>query len=353
MQKKSIAISICLLAQSAIADTFILKDGSKIVGNILSQDSTSYVIEVQFTKSIKEEKTIAKADIEKIQSERLDLTAFEGIEKLFPTPDALSGNDYDARIKKVEKFLTDHSKSEKSKQAQEILTALKNEANAILAGGVKLNGKIIPSEEYRNNLYEIDARIQEEKIRALVKSSQNLAALRAFDSFTLDFRNTQSYSALLPLITQVITSYQREINGLIESFETRTKTRLAGLERMTNSDRVNTEKAIQEEAQQCEALLAREKKSNIGWVTIHPFFVTSLEDTSDHAQQILSQLASSNSSEQVDGGKLFRDALSLINAQADADAVNTAISDVTTAEIPQRYITILEDMAKAIGIKND
>ena len=80
----------------------------------------------------------------------------------------------------VEKFLTDHRASSKSREAKEMLATLKDEANEILAGGVKMNGKYrdalgIPGQRLRYRCPR-----QEAKIRALVKEDRYLVALRMF-----------------------------------------------------------------------------------------------------------------------------------------------------------------------------
>ena len=192
------------LVLNAGADTFVLKDGSSVEGSILREDDTSYVIEVQVTKSIKDERVIAKADVVKVEGEKKDLIAFESIARLVPTPDALPADEYATRIAAVEKFLKDYRGSSKSSQAKAILGNLKDEANEILAGGIKSNGKIITAAEYRANALDIDAAIQEGKIRALLKEGRYVEALRAFSEFDREFRNTMARAALLPVIIQTI-----------------------------------------------------------------------------------------------------------------------------------------------------
>ena len=316
----------------------------------MREDAASYVVEVNITKSIKDERVLAKADVAKIEREQLDLTAFEAIAKLTPVPDLLTEEEYAQRIKTVEKFLTDHRGSSKSKEAKAILAALKSEANEILAGGIKMNGKIVPPAEYRANAYDIDARIQEAKIRAAVKDMQYLRALRAFSEFDRDFRNTTTRAALVPFISQVMTTYMAEIGQSLATFDARVKEREVGLQRMPTADRRATETAIREETAELEKRFKAEKDAKLGWVTTHPFFKPSLEETIAFGKLELTRLSAAKSAAAVDGGKAFRDALSLIQGKGDKNTVTSAITAAKTAMVAPRYIAILESAAQASGV---
>ncbi len=340
---------LCLLPLPANADTFILKDGTSMVGRILREDPTHYYLEVQITKSIKDEKTVAKADVTKIEREQLDVTAFEPISQLLPAPDFLTSEEYAVKIQTVEKYLAAHRGGSKTKEAKAILSTLKVEANEILSGGIKMNGKIIPSSEYRANAYDIDARVLETKIRALAKNSHHLQALRAFGDFSRDFRNTNSHTALIPLIEQLITSYTAEISQQLANFDMQLKEREVGLQRMASTDRAATEKAIREETAGFEARLKSEKESKIGWVTTEASFKPSLNETLTFSKQESTRLAALKTAAISDGGKIYRDTLGLILGKSDKTAVSTALTAAKSAMLAPRYITRLEEAARASG----
>jgi hypothetical protein len=339
--------ALALLSGVCLADTFQLKDGSTLEGRILKEDDTSYHVEVQVTKSIKDERTIAKADVRSIEREQPDAKAFEAIEKLMPAPDLLTASDYEARIKSVEKFLTDHRGSSRAPAAKVMLEKLKAEANEILAGGIKMNGKIIPSTEYLANAYEIDARVMEARFRTLIKEARYLEALRVFNEMSRDFRNTDAYREVLPLATQAINTYLAEVTQVAAGFDERMRQRQVGLSRMTPDDRATTEAAIKEETAELEARLKAEKDAKVGWVTTSPDLKASLDETLTFGKQELNRLSSFKSATPVDGGKAYRDALRLIHTGSDKNAMTTAISAAKSAQIPQKYIANLEAAAAA------
>jgi hypothetical protein len=343
----SLLATLALCSGLCLADTFQLKDGSTLQGRIIREDETSYHIEVQVTKTIKDERTVAKADVRTIEREQPDAKAFAAIENLMPAPDLLAAADYATRINAVEKFLTGHPTSGLAPAAKVMLGRLKAEANEILAGGIKINGKIIPSTDYRANAYEIDARVAEAKIRALIKESRLLEALRAFNIMGRDFRNTASYLELLPLATQAINSYLAEVTQSAAGFDERMRQRQVGLTRMASEDRAETEAAIKEETAELEALLKAEKDAKIGWVTTSPYLKASLDETLTFGKQELTRLSSARTANPVDGGKAYRDALRLIQAGGDKAAISTAINDAKTALVPAKYLAELEAAAAA------
>lgn len=340
--------SSCLMivfAFNADADTFILKDGTSLEGSILKEDATSYMIEVQVTKTIKDERVIAKEDVVRVEPEKKDFTAFESISQLVPAPDALTADEYAARINSVEKFLRDYRSSSKSSQAKAILSSLKDEANEILAGGIKFDGKIITAAEYRANALDIDAGIQEASIRALLKQGRHVEALRAFNAFERDFRNTKARAALLPLIIQSINGYLAQTAQSLAGYDARAKEREIGLQRMHPDDRRQTLAALAEEAAELEKRFKEEKDAKIGWVSPHPSYKPSLDETMTFGKQEITRLSATAKQPVVDAGTAFRDALRKIQNSTDAAAKTAALNEAKAAMVSAKYLVILEAAA--------
>jgi hypothetical protein len=340
-----------LLSLSGLADTFLMKDGSEIKGIVLKQDATSYVVEIQFAKGIKDERVIAKNDVVSIVREKPDVAAFEAIAELFPIPDSLTAAQYDHRIHAVEKFLTEHRSSSKSKVAKEMLVTLKSEANAILAGAVKLDGKIISPTDYRANAYDIDARIGAASIKRMIYDARYLEALREFLKFESDFRNTSSYDELVPMIKHVIGVYAAGISQSLSTFDDRVKDREAGLNQMPLADRNKTINAIAQEAMALENRYQAQNAAKIGWLTPHPFHKQSLVETLAYSKLEIARLGTAKKAEAVDGGRVYREALLLIQDGGNNAAVTTAISAAKTAGVSPRYIENLQAAAKDAGLK--
>ncbi len=340
------ALCLLSLALPSHADLFTLKDGTTVEGKVISEAGDSYKLEVQVTKSIKDERTIPKADVVKRAGEQPDLKAFEAIAKFAPTPDLLSVDEYLTKIAAVEKFLKAHAISSKAKEAAAILATLKTESAQVAAGGIKLNGKMVSPEEYKANAYDLDARVMESKIRDLLKEEQPLAALRLFVEFDKEYPTTLSHGSLAPLIRQVI---QNEVAGAKESLaslDARLKAREVGLQQMNAENRRASTEAIAEETALMETRFKAEKDAKQGWVTSSPFHKASLEETVTFGGVELARLAAIKTVLGADGGKAYRDLYNAIYSGADAAAVSTALAAAKTMKIPARYLAPLEAEAK-------
>ncbi len=349
MMKTNSAVAALYLLSLTLpchADTFTLKDGTTLAGKVVSDAGDTYVLEVQVTKSIKDERRVAKADVVKIDREQPDLKAFEAIGKLVPTADLLPANDYLSQIAAVEKFLKNNRGSNKTKEAKAILETLKAEFTQIDAGGIKFNGKIVSPADYKTNAYDLDARVEEAKIRRLVDNNQSLAALREFAGFDRDYRTTLAYGALAPVIRQVIQNEVAEAMQSLLTLDARVKARGVGLQQMTSEDRMATEIAIKEETAQMDACFKAEKDAKQNWVTTSPFNKASLEETVHFGETEFARLAAVKTVLGVDGGKAYRDLYNVVYSGGNAAAVTVAITAAKAALVPPRYLAPLEALAK-------
>ncbi len=348
MKTNSALATLCYLTISlpCFADTFTLKDGTTLEGTIVSEAGDSYVLDVQVTKSIRDERKVLKTDVVKISREQADLKAFEALAKLVPTVDLMSADEYQAKIVLVQKFLKANPSSPKVKEAKAILATLEAEAAQVADGGIKFNGKMISPAEYQTNAYDLDARVQEARIRTLVSDNQFLPALRLYVDFDRDFRTTLSYGSLAPLMIQVIQNEVTEAKQALSTMPARIKERDLGLQRMTPEDRTTTEAAIQEETAAIEAAYKAEKDAKQKWFTTTPFHKASLEETVKVGQAEIVRLSAVKTVLGVEGGKAYREAYTAVNTGAPAAAVTAALATAKTALVPARYLAPLEAAAK-------
>lgn len=349
MKKAPILASLCLcaLVVPVTADTFTLKDGTVLEGAVIKEDPEFYTLDVQVTKSIKDERKIAKADVKKVDRAQADLIAFAGIEKLVPTPDFMTGEEYLPRIAAVNKFLEQNRGSTKSKDARAILDTLKAELSVISAGGMKLNGKMISPAEYEANKYDLDARVTEAKIHSLIDGGQILAGLRAFSDFDKDYRTTLSYGSLAPYMIRVIKGYVEDAKLSLSTIDARIKEREVGLQRMSPADRKGTETAINEENAEIEARYQSEKAGKGIWPTLTPYHKASLTDTIRFGESEITRLSAIKTVLGVDGGKTYRDLYSAIKSGANATTVSNAMTAAKSAMVSPRYLEPLDAQYKA------
>jgi hypothetical protein len=342
---RALSILGLLLSTPAVrADTFILKDGTELEGTVLSEEGENYLLEIQVTKSIKDERVVPKAEVVRIVREKLDETAFEDLTALVPVPDSQAVAEYDRRIAAVDAFLKEFPTTAKLKEAKEMHKALTDERAVVAAGGMKMGGLMISAADYQGNAYDLDARALELRIREHADRSEWLAALRVFSALDAEYRASTSYQAVIPVVVQVLRTFQTEVVGSLATLDDRLKKREAGLTRMAVSDRNNTLAAIKNEEDILEARYQKEKASRIAWVTPSLFHKASLEDCRRLGESELKRLTGPITP--GDAGKAYRDAWTTIHSSSDPAAVKEAISQAKTANLSPRYVAMLEAAVK-------
>ncbi|MEM9236197.1 MAG: PTPDL family protein, partial [Verrucomicrobiota bacterium] len=219
--KPAIVTLVAALTCASFADTIRLRNGTEYEGEVLAEKDDHYVVRIQVTKSIRDERKIPKTEVLEIIAEKKDAADFEAIKDLVPTPDLLSLEDYEKRTSAVEKFLATHSKSRLAKQASEILKTLDKEREAVAAGGIKFESKIIQSGDRQSRAYPLDAQIAAAEVKRLSEARDFTGALRAWTKLEKDFGSSSAYKDLVPFAHKLFTSQKAALDKSIASFEER------------------------------------------------------------------------------------------------------------------------------------
>ncbi|WP_193214094.1 PTPDL family protein [Luteolibacter marinus] len=330
----------------ASADTFELKDGTKLEGTILREDGADYILEVQVTKSIRDERRVPKADVVKQIAEKKDETAFEEIAKLVPTPDLLNDAEYASRSRKVKAFLKKFPKSPKNTDARKILDTLENERAAVSTGGVKFNGKIISAEERAPNAYALDAKILATEIETAAAAGDVLTALRAWTKLEKEYQGSSAYVSTIPKILTVMKSYLGSVTSTLAGYDARVKERAANLAGMAVGDRTRSEQAIAEVENAYTARLAREKADGEKWVSVDAYQKQPLEETKRKLESEIRRLGSINTDNFPKTEEAYETAYAEITKpEVTKQEVDTALSKARSASMPQAYLDLLAKAA--------
>ena len=101
-----------LLCTALHADTIVLKSGEKHTGRVISENSTSYLFEIDVTNSIKDELRIPKDDVKQIIKESIESKDFKLVASMVPVRDLQPATAYPERIKITKTFIRKFPKSE-------------------------------------------------------------------------------------------------------------------------------------------------------------------------------------------------------------------------------------------------
>jgi len=337
-----------LAFSNALADSFELKDGTKFEGTILREEGSDYIIQVQVTKSIKDERRIPKADVVSQVAEKKDETAFPEIAKLIPAPDLLDEAGYDARIGKVERFLKDFPKSSKNLDARKIHDTLETERAVVAEGGIKFEGKMVTASERAPKAYALDASILASSLKSAVEAGDVLTALRTWTKLETDFSGSSAYRENIPYIVKVMRAHLGNVTTTLNGLDARVKTRASGLAGMNGNDRVRSEQAIQEEQDAYLARVAREKADGIKWPSLDPYVKVPLEETKRMLDSEIRRLTNLDPGNLRNTEEAYEEAYAAITKPAATpQEIQTAISKAKGVNLPAAYVEILTKAAPA------
>jgi hypothetical protein len=335
-----------LFAANASGDTFELKDGSKIEGTILRTEGSDYIIEVQVTKSIKDERRIPKADVARQFAEQKDETDFAAIAALVPAPDLYSEDEYEAAAAKVAAFLKKHPNSARKKEAQKIYDTLETELAVVKTGGVKFEGRMIPASERAPKAYGLDANIVASNMKKAGDKGEVLSALREWTKLEKDYLGSSAYRDNKDYAVTLMKTHLANVTSVLSGYDARVKARQSGLVGMEQSDRVRSEQAIQEEAAAYTARVEREKADGIKWLTLDPFAKPQLDETKRSLETEIRRLSTLDTSSVQNTEAAYEEAYAAVTKPgAKKQEIDSAISKARGFSMPQKYIDELTKLA--------
>ncbi|MCW1887740.1 hypothetical protein OKA04_23585 [Luteolibacter flavescens] len=337
-----------LAIASVSADTFELKDGTTIEGTIVKEDGSDYIISVQVTKSIKDERRVPKADVVKQTAEQKDETEFAELAKLVPTPDLQSAETYQAQTIKVESFIKRHPQSPKKVEALKLLSVLEKEFDVVTAGGVKFKGELISADERKPKAYALDAGIQAATLKAAAERGELITALRAWTKLETGYQGSSAYRENIPYAVRVMRSHLSAVTASLAGFDARAKSRADGLSMMSGNDRSLSTAAIQEEQAAYTALLEKDKAAGHKWPALDPYVKAPMEETKRLLESEIRRLESVDTAQLPKSEQAYETAWAAVTKSgATAQEVSAALSAARSASLPQPYIDLLTKAAPA------
>lgn len=337
-----------LAISNALADSFELKDGTKFEGTILREEGSDYIIQVQVTKSIKDERRIPKADVVSQVAEKKDETAFPEIAKLVPAPDLLDAAGYDARIRKVEAFIKEFPQSPRNAEVRKIHDTLETERAVITEGGIKFEGKMVTAAERAPKAYALDASILASSLKTAVEAGDVLTALRTWSKLETNFAGSTAYRENIPFIVKVMRAHLGNVTTTLTGFDARVKARASSLAGMNGNDRVRSEQAIQEEQDAYLARVAREKADGIKWPSLDPYVKVPLEETKRMLDSEIRRLSNLDPGNLRNTEEAYEEAYAAVTKpEATPQEIQTALSKARSANLPAAYVEMLTKAAPA------
>lgn len=287
------AIALVFLSVSGFADSVTLKTGEKIQGRILSETATELQIEENISATIKDQRTIQKADIAKTEKALPDIAAWELIKNFRLGPNSLPPASYEAGIRAVGGFAKQFPASPRAEEAKKTLTAFEEEKKRVAAGEVKLSGNWLSKEDAEKERYQINGLVAFNYMKEQATRGDLIGALNSFDILEKNFPGSKSYPDAVELARQVMVSLKAEVDRKRQSLAFSMKEREAGMQLANPAQQAEMLAVQQRDEAAADAAIAAAQQQGLKWPPLIARSEKSLADLAGKVpteQQALAQV---------------------------------------------------------------
>lgn len=333
---------LTLFSLYASADTFILESGKSLEGKIISEDDESYLLEIQVTHSIKDEKRIKKSEIKEIIKVSEEEIAFNSLKPYLDAPDLSSEKEYIEKIGKLSTFVVKFPDSEHIDFVNKAISKLQDELKSIKEGAIKLNGLIIPESGILANQYDIDASILLKKLHRLHEANSSHDILKIWEKFYPEYSYSSSMEEAVPIMISTLRRYRSQLANLRDTLPSRVKKRKAAMERLNEDDEQRTIEALKEREQLFKTIHQQERETGRIWLTLDDYDNNIINYNLKKTEEVMKLLHGFNPAKTANGGLIYRNAWTAITAGNIAEA-ESALQEFSRLKIPNKYYDMLNE----------
>jgi hypothetical protein len=323
---------VVLPVLAAWGDALKLKSGEVIEGRILENTADAVVIEVNFSPTIVETRTIPRADILTVAQVAADEAAFAGIKAIELPETALGVEPYDAALKeKLRPFLGKFPESPRTADVREKIKLFEAERKRIEGGEVKLAGAWLSASEHQAEKYQIDAGQILAKVRAFAAAQDWVATLNGCDLLQRSYKNSLASVEAIPIASEAVAKLAQQINFQLQNLPVILEQRTNTVERAPLQDRERVRRAMEQQEAQVAAMAGQARARNQRFYPLAAFDGKGLAEMKKSVAQVQAELAA------LDQLKLEKAAGLVRSANRDLADNELAAAEATIAELSDAW----------------
>lgn len=243
------------------ADTIKLKSGETLEGTIISETRTSVTIEVPFSATIMDSRTIAKSEIEAMSRLTKDEVAYAALASLENPRTALDASAYQDIKNQFTNFIKEFPNSIRLVDARERIAAIEEREARLAKGEVKFNGQWIPAKDYLAEKYQIEASVLESEMKRQLEARNPGGTLNIFEDLKKSYPNSIAYAESISTARKAVSDMDSrllfELNNLPIKLDARAKT----IERASLTDQPRVRQAMENEDARLKQIAEQATKS--------------------------------------------------------------------------------------------
>ncbi|MEO8205725.1 MAG: PTPDL family protein [Chthoniobacterales bacterium] len=259
-------------ASFLLADTVQLKSGEKVQGNIILTTPNEVVMEINISPTIRDERTIPRSEVVKIDAVGPDQQAYNNIKNLTPDPTVLEQSYYDEVIRtKIEPFLKDYDYSPYVTNVRAIRDVfLKEKARMVKSNEVKFEGAWLNKADYEKDRYQIDASALLSEIKAADDRQEYPLVLNLYDRMKRDYPKAGSFPESVTIAKENMNTVEKMIAGLLVKITDDDAKREQQLIQTTAAEQQQVRQALANQKAAMELAIANARKSSARYITLYP-----------------------------------------------------------------------------------
>jgi hypothetical protein len=300
-------LPLCLPIALATADTIELKSGETVEGRITRTDDKTITVEVQFSPTIVDERTISRTDIAHFAVQSGDEAAFAKIRDVTTPATALDAATCQKIIDgQLQPFLRQFPQSARAADVQKKIQALRADIKRIEGGDARVAGIWHAKADAAAEKYQIDAAAVVEDLRLNLAAKDYAAAANNADLLLRNYGNSLAFVEGVKLADEAIAKLQQKLNFDLANLAQTKARRQAAIDRTPVEQRQPIQQAIAAENARAAAAAAAAQKNQLRFYTIFPFDEKGLKSMQVAARQLQQKLDTIDREALEEGGRLVR-----------------------------------------------
>lgn len=252
-----VTLILLLAMHSAVADIIFLKDGSQLKGEIVEEGLSGVTVEYLATPTIKDQKSIAKADIEKIEKVSPDQKAFQEIGSLETPATVVDVSFYDPLIdRKLPDFLAKYSDSAYATQLKERLETLTQERNRVRQGDRRIDGTWITADQISSDPYQKGALLKFSEMKQQAERKNHVESLRRYEILEKKFAGSEVMPDGIDLALKQLDRLEADLSVSMANFAINDKNRENAIAATTADQAKIIKEGVEKEKAEATAAIA-------------------------------------------------------------------------------------------------
>ncbi len=269
------------------ADILLLKNGTKVEGNILEQNDQGIRMKYRLTPKIMDEKVFPTADIAQVIKQRPEEVEVVELRKVLPTADLLKADEYEQIIQdRLRPFVNKYAGTPEAKEVDAIIANLQEEKTKVSNGQVKLEGKWLSVKESKAESFNVEAFRIVSAMRAAAAKQDYVGALREFDRLTNPrpaYTASSYYVQAIPEAIAILDKWIAVLDKISSEQPQLAKARKDGLTKLEEPELSKTKNAIEDEYNKWRAAMDTERRQKIRWTAPYKYEQSTIQTSQKEA----------------------------------------------------------------------